>query len=119
MVNDKRLDQYSDWDIVKATQVKFRFASFCISSFSRSDFVFLSLLLQYGVFKRCRELVEAGCDVRKKDDENVTLLHWAAINNRRDLATFYVEKGAELDAVGGKLQATPLHWAVRYCAAFL
>ncbi|TMS02961.1 Palmitoyltransferase ZDHHC17 [Larimichthys crocea] len=53
------VDDYSTWDIVKATQ--------------------------YGIFERCRELVEAGFDVRQPDKENVTLLHWAAINNRIDL----------------------------------
>lgn len=45
----------------------------------------LSLSLRYGIFERCRELVEAGFDVRQPDKENVTLLHWAAINNRIDL----------------------------------
>ncbi|KAB0361737.1 hypothetical protein FD755_010032, partial [Muntiacus reevesi] len=53
------IDDYSTWDIVKATQ--------------------------YGIYERCRELVEAGYDVRQPDKENVTLLHWAAINNRTDL----------------------------------
>ncbi|KAG8513937.1 Palmitoyltransferase ZDHHC17, partial [Galemys pyrenaicus] len=53
------IDDYSTWDIVKATQ--------------------------YGIYERCRELVEAGYDVRQPDKENVTLLHWAAINNRIDL----------------------------------
>jgi len=43
------------------------------------------LFLRYGIFERCRELVEAGFDVRQPDKENVTLLHWAAINNRIDL----------------------------------
>lgn len=45
----------------------------------------LPLRLRYGIFERCRELVEAGFDVRQPDKENVTLLHWAAINNRIDL----------------------------------
>lgn len=40
---------------------------------------------RYGIYERCRELVEAGYDVRQPDKENVTLLHWAAINNRIDL----------------------------------
>lgn len=40
---------------------------------------------QYGIFERCKELVEAGYDVRQPDKENVSLLHWAAINNRLDL----------------------------------
>ena len=44
-----------------------------------------SLSPRYGIFERCRELVDAGYDVRQPDKENVTLLHWAAINNRIDL----------------------------------
>ena len=40
---------------------------------------------QYGAFERCKELIEAGYDINKRDGENVTLLHWAAINNRREI----------------------------------
>uniref|UniRef100_A0A8C1ICM4 Palmitoyltransferase n=1 Tax=Cyprinus carpio TaxID=7962 RepID=A0A8C1ICM4_CYPCA len=81
------VDDYSTWDIVKATQ--------------------------YGIFERCRELVEAGYDVRQPDKENVTLLHWAAINNRVDLVKYYISKGAIVDQLGGDLNSTPLHWATR------
>uniref|UniRef100_A0A3Q2GU35 Palmitoyltransferase n=1 Tax=Equus caballus TaxID=9796 RepID=A0A3Q2GU35_HORSE len=68
---------------------------------------------QYGIFERCKELVEAGYDVRQPDKENVSLLHWAAINNRLDLVKFYISKGAVVDQLGGDLNSTPLHWAVR------
>uniref|UniRef100_A0A7N6BMA7 Palmitoyltransferase n=1 Tax=Anabas testudineus TaxID=64144 RepID=A0A7N6BMA7_ANATE len=68
---------------------------------------------QYGIFERCRELVEAGFDVRQPDKENVTLLHWAAINNRIDLVKYYISKGAIVDQLGGDLNSTPLHWATR------
>ncbi|KAI7792092.1 palmitoyltransferase ZDHHC17, partial [Triplophysa rosa] len=81
------VDDYSTWDIVKATQ--------------------------YGIFERCRELVEAGYDVRQPDKENVTLLHWAAINNRVDLVKYYISKGGVVDQLGGDLNSTPLHWATR------
>ena len=40
---------------------------------------------QYGVFPRVKELIEAGFDVNQMDKENVSLLHWAAINNRIDI----------------------------------
>lgn len=50
---------YSGFDIVKATQ--------------------------YGAITRVRELVEAGWDVNQPDSETVSLLHWAAINNRREI----------------------------------
>ncbi|XP_046671938.1 palmitoyltransferase Hip14 [Homalodisca vitripennis] len=68
---------------------------------------------QYGSLERCRQLVEAGYDVNQPDSETVTLLHWAAINNRLDIIRYYVSKGAVVDAVGGELLATPLHWATR------
>ncbi|XP_078714248.1 palmitoyltransferase ZDHHC17-like [Lampetra fluviatilis] len=75
------------WDIVKATQ--------------------------YGLLERCRELVEAGKDVREPDAEGISLLHWAAINNRIDVAKFYLSKGAVVNQFAGVLNATPMHWAVR------
>lgn len=46
---------------------------------------YILLFCRFGAFDRCKELVEAGYDVRQPDKENVTLLHWAAINNRADL----------------------------------
>ncbi|XP_072448891.1 putative palmitoyltransferase ZDHHC13 isoform X1 [Chiloscyllium punctatum] len=81
------MEDYSNWDIVRATQ--------------------------YGIIDRCKELIEAGYDVRQPDKENVTLLHWAAINNRIDLVKYYVSKGAIVDQLGGDLNSTPLHWATR------
>ena len=51
---------YSQFDLVKATQ--------------------------YGIIDRCKELIEKeGVDVRTPDRENVTPLHWASINNRKEL----------------------------------
>ncbi|KAL3266235.1 hypothetical protein HHI36_010416 [Cryptolaemus montrouzieri] len=78
---------YSGFDIVKATQ--------------------------YGAFARVKELIDAGYNVNERDSETVTLLHWAAINNRKEIMAFFIDKGAEVDAVGGELNATPLHWATR------
>ena len=51
--------------------------------------------------------------MNQRDGENVTLLHWAAINNRKDIIRFYISRGALVDAIGGDLMATPLHWATR------
>lgn len=68
---------------------------------------------QYGAVARVKELVEAGWDVNQPDAETVTLLHWAAINNRKAIVKYFLEKGAKVDAVGGELGATPLHWATR------
>ncbi|KAM9817380.1 LOW QUALITY PROTEIN: putative palmitoyltransferase ZDHHC13 [Neosynchiropus ocellatus] len=77
----------SSWDIVKATQ--------------------------FGILERCKELVGAGYDVRQLDKENVSLLHWAAINNRSELVKYYMSEGAIVDQLGGDLKSTPLHWAIR------
>ncbi|XP_058484866.1 putative palmitoyltransferase ZDHHC13 [Solea solea] len=81
------MDDSSSWDIVKATQ--------------------------FGILERCKELVDAGYDIRQPDKENVTLLHWAAINNRAELVKYYMSKGAIVDQLGGDLNSTPLHWAIR------
>lgn len=61
-------------------------------------------------------MVDTGADVTAPDAENITCLHWAAINNRTELCEFLISKGAEVDALGGELVATPLQWAVR-CAS--
>merc|ERR1711935_690189 len=90
LVDDLRIMDHdtSQWDIVKATQ--------------------------YGIFDRCKEIVEGErFDVRKPDEQNITILHWAAINNRKDLVTYYLSAGSIIDAIGGDLNSTPLHWAVR------
>jgi palmitoyltransferase len=44
---------------------------------------------------------------------NITLLHWAAINNRIEIAEYLINKRAQIDAYGGDLNSTPLHWAIR------
>lgn len=68
---------------------------------------------QYGALDRVTELVEAGADVNQPDAETVTLLHWAAINNYKDIVKYLMVKGAVVDAIGGELISTPLHWATR------
>lgn len=43
---------------------------------------------QYGLIDQVKEIIEDGYDVNQPDIENVTLLHWAAINNRLDIARY-------------------------------
>ncbi|XP_062608682.1 palmitoyltransferase ZDHHC17-like, partial [Saccostrea cucullata] len=69
--------------------------------------------VQFGVMARVYELVEGGQDVNEMDRENVSLLHWAAINNRLDIVRYLISKGAIVDKFGGDLDSTPLHWATR------
>ncbi|CRK98524.1 CLUMA_CG011877, isoform A [Clunio marinus] len=78
---------YNDYDIVKA--------------------------VQYGAIKRVQDLVDAGYDVNQPDNDTVSLLHWAAINNRVEIIKYLLEKNATVDVIGGDLNATPLHWASR------
>ena len=40
---------------------------------------------QYGAFDRIKEMINAGTDVNLMDRENVSPLHWAAINNRIEI----------------------------------
>ncbi|KAL0884302.1 hypothetical protein ABMA27_016282 [Loxostege sticticalis] len=54
---------------------------------------------QYGAFARVKELVEAGWDVNQPDRETII--------------QYLLSKGAVVDAIGGELQSTPLHWATR------
>uniref|UniRef100_A0A8C7RRX8 Palmitoyltransferase n=1 Tax=Oncorhynchus mykiss TaxID=8022 RepID=A0A8C7RRX8_ONCMY len=68
---------------------------------------------EFGILDRCKELMEAGYNVRQPDKENVSLLHWAAINNHAEVVKYYISKGAVIDQLGGDLNSTPLHWAIR------
>eukprot|EP00112_Aurelia_sp_Birch-Aquarium-sp1_P013423 Seg2847.7 transcript_id=Seg2847.7/GoldUCD/mRNA.D3Y31 product="Palmitoyltransferase ZDHHC17" protein_id=Seg2847.7/GoldUCD/D3Y31 len=69
---------------------------------------------QYGIVEKCQQLIEEeGIDVRVPDAENVTILHWASINNRVQVMEYLISKGAVVDQRGGNLNGTPLHWAIR------
>jgi len=83
----KEAQDYSQFDIVKA--------------------------VQYGAIERVKEIVEAGFDVNQRDEENITLLHWASINNRKEIVHYLLKKGAVINGVGGELMSTCLHWATR------
>lgn len=54
-----------------------------------------------------------GVSANDRDPQGITALHWAAINNHLLACKLLLERGAEVDAVGGDLMATPLHWAAR------
>jgi ankyrin repeat protein len=87
-----------------------------LDAISKKDYSSLNAIkaTQYGVLDRLKELVESGeCDPHKPDSENVYLLHWAAINNRLEIAKYLISLGCEVDQVGGELESTPLNWAAR------
>lgn len=69
---------------------------------------------QFGRYEECRQYLETNLfDVNQRDAENVTLLHWAAINNQPSIVDYYLGKGADINAIGGDLRSTPLQWATR------
>lgn len=53
-------------------------------------------------------------NVNDRDHQNITSLHWAAINNHLLPSKYLLQQGALVDPRGGDLDATPLHWAARY-----
>lgn len=70
--------------------------------------------VQYGYYDRVVELIEPAPHLASTPiDGNITLLHWAAINNRIKIAEYLINKRAQVDVIGGELNSTPLHWAIR------
>ncbi|KAF2665673.1 palmitoyltransferas-like protein akr1 [Microthyrium microscopicum] len=49
------------------------------------------------------------------DEQGITPLHWAAINNHYALCHFLIQAGAEVNAKGGDAMATPVLWAAKKC----
>lgn len=69
---------------------------------------------QFGRYEECRQYLESNLfDVNQRDSEDVTLLHWAAINNQSSIVDYFLSKGADINAIGGDLKSTPLQWATR------
>ena len=69
---------------------------------------------QRGDVDTIRSLIESGkASATDRDEQNITPLHWAAINAQLAACRYLLEQGAEIDALGGDLVATPLQWAAR------
>lgn len=61
-----------------------------------------------------RSLIESGkATASDRDEQNITPLHWAAINAQVPACRYLLDQGAEVDALGGDLIATPMQWAAR------
>lgn len=87
-----------------------------MEAINRKDYSDLNAVkaTQYGVLDRLKELIESGqVNPNQPDSENVYLLHWAAINNRIEIANYLLGLGVEIDSIGGELETTPLNWAAR------
>ncbi|XP_065835714.1 palmitoyltransferase ZDHHC17-like isoform X2 [Oscarella lobularis] len=74
----------------------------------------LTKATQFGVYDRIVQLVEHdNVDPTQADEQKITALHWAAINNRIKISKYLIKHGAVVDSYGGELNSTPLHWATR------
>ncbi|RXK35073.1 palmitoyltransferase AKR1 [Tremella mesenterica] len=56
---------------------------------------------------------DPSINLSARDAQDVTPLHWAAINAHIGTCRWLLDNGAEVDAIGGELKATPLQWAAR------
>jgi len=54
-----------------------------------------------------------GVSVQSRDGDNCTALHWAAIGNHLMVAKYLIDNGADVEAKGGDLNASPIQWASR------
>ncbi|KAF6234624.1 hypothetical protein HO173_007250 [Letharia columbiana] len=77
-------------------------------------------LARLGEIGPIQTLCETGkFNARYKDQEGITPLHWAAINNHYALCKYLVESGAEVNAKGGESVATPTMWAAQRCHLYV
>lgn len=75
---------------------------------------------QQGDLDTMKELIESKqVGVNEHLNDNVSALHWCAINNKLTAMKYLVSKGADVDYVGGDLNATPLLWACRYGLVYI
>ena len=69
---------------------------------------------QRGDVELIQQLIDSGkAKPTDRDAQNITPLHWAAINAHVGACRYLLEQGAEVDAVGGDLVASPMQWAAR------
>ncbi|KAI1916247.1 palmitoyltransferase akr1 [Ophidiomyces ophidiicola] len=81
------------------------------------DIMQLARLGEIGAIKK---LFDKGkYDVKYRDEEDITPLHWAAINNRYELCKFLLDSGADANAKGGESVATPAMWAAQRCHYYI
>ena len=64
-----------------------------------------------GNIEAVKQHLAAGTDVNAKSERGATPLHRAATFGHKEIAELLIDKGADVNAVGGLLGWTPLHSA--------
>jgi len=74
----------------------------------------LHLAAQRGDIEAVKQLLDSNlAHPTDVDHQQITALHWSAINGHLNLSSLLISRGAVIDAFGGQLVATPLMWAAR------
>ncbi|RMZ90320.1 hypothetical protein DV736_g2456, partial [Chaetothyriales sp. CBS 134916] len=69
-----------------------------------------------GALEHIQKMVESGSTAASHaDEEGITPLHWAAINNQYAVCKYLIDQGADVNAKGGESGATPAMWAAQRC----
>jgi len=77
-------------------------------------------LARLGEIGAIQKLFDSGkYDATYKDEQGITPLHWAAINNHYALCHFLIQAGAPINAKGGDAVATPVLWAAKRCNYYI
>ena len=77
-------------------------------------------LARLGEIKAIQKLFDSEkYDASYADEQGITPLHWAAINNHYALCHFLIQSGANVNAKGGDAVATPVLWAAKRCHYYI
>lgn len=81
------------------------------------DIMALARLGEIGAIQRLFN--EKKFDATYRDDQDITPLHWAAINNHYALCHYLITCGADVNVKGGDAGAPPVLWASKRCNYYI
>lgn len=73
-----------------------------------------------GAIEHIQKMIESKkVDPKYADEEGITPLHWAAINNQYAVCKYLIDQGADVNQKGGDSGATPAMWAAQRCHFYI
>ena len=73
-----------------------------------------------GAIEHIQKMLESKkVDARYRDEQGITPLHWAAINNQYAVCKYLIEQGADVNQKGGDSGANPAMWAAQRCHLYI